>query len=202
MERNEGVLERGRTGGAVSVDKDREAFALAVAVAGVVVEDGDVVAVVAEIVEGEVVDGAVGGWEERGELEGVVAAGADADEAAEDEVDVGGVLVVVGAGEADDGPAGVWVVVLLQVEVAEREVMLVGVLAEEAEVVGGGDDGLGWVVVEEVGEAGKELRGLEGPGWAVPLALGVGAFVTILGHVAGVGGLDGAETSRAGEFVG
>jgi len=60
---------------------------------------------------------------------------------------------VVGAGEADDGDAGVGVVVFLEVGVVGGEEVLLGVLAEEVEVVGFGDGGWG-VVVEEVRHRG------------------------------------------------
>ena len=84
---------------------------------------------------------------------------------------------------------------------ARREEVLVGVLAEQVEVVGRGD--AGWrIVVEQVGERGECLRGLKWPRWAVPLALAeAGGFVVaILDEVSRIGWLDGAQSLRAGEL--
>jgi len=105
---------------------------------------------------------------------------------------------VVAAREAYDREACVGVVVLLEVGLAGRVEMQVGVLAEEVDVVVGGYGDGG--VVEEVGQAGEGLGGLEGPGGAVPLALGQvgGGVVTVLLEVAWIGGFDGAEAVFAG----
>jgi hypothetical protein len=105
------------------VDEDRKAAADVIAAAVFVVEEADVVMMVGEVLEREVVDGLVGaglGGDQWINLEDIVGARSNADEAAEDEIDVGGVEVVMRARQSYDGRAGIGVVILLDVGIARR----------------------------------------------------------------------------------
>lgn len=75
-----------------SIDKDREALALVVALAVIVIDDGDVMAMIEHIVKTEVVPGVFGN--ERVYDEDIIGRRANADETVDDKVAEGGVVVV------------------------------------------------------------------------------------------------------------
>lgn len=192
--------QRRRGVGLHAVDLHDEALRAKVAAVDVPLH-GDVVAVVEDAVGAEPGHAAV---DKRVHLEVAVGAGPDPHQPPEDEVGEARVEVVRAARERDERAAVVGVVVLDDVELARGGVVVqLGVGAQERDVVGGGDDGLRGVVVEQVGQPAEDRGGLEGPHGAVPLALlePGGAVVPVLAHVVLVAGLDGAEEAGGGEQV-
>ena len=107
---------------------------------------------------------------QRIDFEYLVGTRPNADQSTENQIDIGGVAVVVRAIQANDGAAGVRIVVLLNIRARRRDEVLLRVLAQQAQIVGSSDLRLR-IIIEKVSQGGERLRGLERPGRPIPLAL-------------------------------
>ena len=100
------------------VDEDGEAAANVIAAAVFVVEDADVVVVICKVLKREVADGFIDARlrrNQRIDFEGIVGARPNADQAAENKIDVGGMEVVVRPRQSHDRRTSVRVVILFDV---------------------------------------------------------------------------------------
>lgn len=151
----------------MAVYKHRDTLAQTIARSILVIYHADFVPVVDEPLHGKVANRATGirlihGRKQRVNREYIVGLGANTNESTQNQVDIGGMVIVMRALKTDDGSAGIRVIVLLQIRVPRGEIMLMRVLSQKAKIVGAGDDRL-FVVVQQICKPGEHLRNLEGP---------------------------------------